>query len=1038
MKRKFFILVIFVSFFSSLSAKAESDTPTDTAKVDFTRDIRPILSNKCFRCHGPDATNQKSDYRLDTFELATAEVNGVQGIVPGNLEDSEVHWRIHSTDPIDIMPPPEAKMPMTKEEIRLIDLWIEQGGTFAPHWAYESVDDDVSIPSDASDSANPIDDFVAKQLDQAGLQMAPETSREKWLRRVTFDLTGLPPTIDGLESFLADKRPDDLAFADVVDRLLSSTSYAERMTSEWMDVARYSDTFGFQVDRPRRVWPWRDWVISAFQQNMPYDEFATLQLAGDLIETPTVESRLATTFNRLHPQKVEGGSVPEEFRIEYISDRTHTYGTAFLALTFECARCHDHKYDPITAKDYYQMSAFFANIEEAGLYSFFTDSTPTPTLNLPTETQAEEKTSLTKRLEQNSARLMAEMAKARKNAKPEAQVAVPTPVAHLSFEGTRSEAMKSEFGEVDGKPLKLTSNAENKLVSGIENGQALSFTGDHGTYIKTGDFSRYDDFSIAAWIKPNKHHERAFIFGRSKAWTDSASRGYELLLEDGRLSVGIIHFYPGNAIRVRATEEIPVDQWSHVTITYDGSSTAAGVKLFVRGKPIPVEVIHDSLTREIKMKQADSILLGKRMRDKGFAGGAIDEFSVFDQELSEADVQAYFAGSNTRAGTVDDIIRQRPRIKNLLKEQASLRKELANLEDSIEQIMVMEELETPRTSHLLDRGLYSNKGEIVTANTPEWLNPFPGGAPKNRLGLAKWTFDRKNPLTARATVNRYWQMFFGTGLVATSEDFGSQGRLPTHPDLLDWLADGFMDNGWDLHWLFKTITLSDTYRRSSIAADERTLEEDPENLLLARFPATRLTAEMLRDGALATSGLLVSQVGGEPVKPYDLSVSFKPATPSKGDGLYRRSLYTYWHQTAPSPMMTTLDASKRDICRVRLERTNSPLQSLILLNSPQFVEAQVTIAENLTSKFGPAESSQLIEQACKLLVGRAPDERERHILSSLYEEQLELYEQTPSLSEDLLKKADTENKTPLERARIAAVAQLSAALMSFDESLTKR
>jgi hypothetical protein len=1004
--------------------------------LQFNRDIRPILSDKCFKCHGPDAKNQKSEFRVDTFDHATASLDGTFGIVPGEVKESETHWRIHSTDPDDQMPPPDSKITLTPEEIATLDRWIEEGAKYEAHWSFIPIPKSVAIPEVKSESVrNPIDSFIVARLEKEGFAPSPETSREKWLRRVTFDLTGLPPTLAELDAFVADTAPD--AYEKVVDRLFTTDGYAERFTAEWLDVSRYSDSYGFQVDRDRTVWQWRDWVIRAFKENLPYDQFILSQIAGDLLPNPTQDQILATAFNRLHPQKVEGGSTPEEFRVEYVSDRLHTFGTAFLGLTMECCRCHDHKYDPIKAKDYYQMSAFFSNIDEAGLYSYFTPSIPTPTLWLPAEAQKTEFAGLEKKIAEKEQQLKeATLASATfdqwKAANP-AATSLPQPIAAFSFD----EVKDGKYANLvpGGEPAKTTAN--NRTVPGKE-GMAVQLSGDDAVTLPVGNFTRDNPFSISLWMQTPEEKSRAVIFSRSKAWTDAASRGYEMLFDEGKLSAALVHYEPGNAIRVRAKEVFPSGIWKHVTLTYDGSSRAAGVKIYVDGAPIELEVVRDKLTREITGGGSDTIVIGERMRDSGFKNGLVDDFRVFDVELPSTAVRAIAAGANQfEADAKDYYATVDPGTKSIRAELLTLRQSRSELVKKIPEIMVMEEMPEFRQNYILERGLYSSRGEPVSPGVPAFLPPLPEGSPQNRLGLARWTVDETNPLTARVAVNRYWQRFFLTGLVSTVEDFGSQGRLPTHPDLLDWLARDFIDHGWDLRHLFKQIVLSATYRQSSDIASGELAERDPENTLLYRYPAARLTAQMLRDNALASGGLLVNKVGGPSVKPYDIAAAFKPATPDTGEGLYRRSVYTYMRQTAPSPLMTTLNASKRDVCQVKIERTDSPLQGLVMLNSPQFVEAARTLATTLTQTHG-TDDNALLTAAFRRLTSRHPDAEELVVLSGLFSEQVAHFTEHPDAALALIATGSSPAPETKEPARVAAATTIVSTLLNFDECISKR
>jgi hypothetical protein len=1012
--------------------------PAAAQKVEFNRDIRPILSDKCFACHGPDAKNAKSEYRLDTFDHAIAAIDGVKGIVPGKLKDSEVHWRIHSDDSSEVMPPPESKRSLTPAEIALLDRWIEQGAEYQEHWSFVPIPKEAPVPAVSSDWArNEIDAFVLTKLQEKGFAPSPETSREKWLRRVTFDLTGLPPTVAELDAFLADTSPD--AYEKVVDRLLASDAAAERLTAEWLDVARYSDSYGFQVDGDRFVWPWRDWVIRAFKANLPYDQFITWQLAGDLLPDATREQKLATAFNRLHPQNVEGGSVPEEFRVEYVSDRVHTYGTAFLGLTMECTRCHDHKYDPLTMRDYYGLSAFFANIDEAGLYSFFTPAIPTPTLWLPDAKQEEEHARISKEVADLEAGLTARAGTAKADyehwlAAQSAPVPLPQPVAFHDFDSLKDGAFPNLVA--NGAPAKT--NANNVLVPG-RRGQAVKLTGDDAVTLGVGNFTRSDPFSVSLWMQTPERKARAVVFSRSRAWTDAASRGYELLIEEGKLNAALVHYEPGNALRVRTKQDFPIGSWHHVALTYDGSSRAAGLRLYVDGEEAELEIVRDKLTREITGGGSDTIVIGERMRDSGFKNGLVDDFRVYDRTLSGAAVKSLASDAATFTPDPDHFLTDHDAAaRDLRAKLLAKRKELAALVEKIPEIMAMEEFDgKPRQTHRLERGSYLNPREVVAPATPAFLPPMPAAAPVNRLGLAQWTVSPDNPLTARVTVNRYWQRLFLHGLVATAEDFGSQGRLPTHPELLDWLARDFIDHGWDLRRLLKTIVLSATYRQSSNVASGELATIDPENTLLYRYPAPRLTAEMLRDNALAVSGLLAHKVGGPSVKPYDIAFSFKPATPDKGEGLYRRSVYTYMRQTAPSPLMTTLNASKRDVCQVKIERTDSPLQGLVMLNSPQFAEAARVLAAKLVEQHGENDTA-LVEDAFRRLTSRKPDAEERAVLTGLLAEQRTHFESRPEDAKTLLAAGESAPCQTTQPARVAAAATLVSTLLNFDECISKR
>lgn len=996
--------------------------------IEFNRDIRPILSDKCFKCHGPDAKNQQSEFRLDTHEHAIADLGGYFGIVPGDVSKSELVARLHATDPDEVMPPADSNMSLTAEQIQTIERWITQGAKYQAHWSFVPLPQAVPVPP-VSWGNNEIDRFIAHRLAGENLQASPETTREKWLRRVSFDLAGLPPTLSELDDFLADGSAD--AYERVVDRLLASDATAERLAMEWVDVARYSDSYGFQVDKDRTVWPWRDWLIRAFRKNIPYDQFIVEQLAGDLLPEASREQILATAFSRLNPQESEGGSIPEEYRVEYVSDRLHTYSTAFLGLTMECSRCHDHKYDPITAKDYYSLSAYFANIDESGLYSYFTPAVPTPTLWLPTEEQELQLKQIESSIQDAEAELALQV-EAGGTSTPAGALPLPQPLAAFSFDQRQGD----KFSDSISPDQAATSPAANESVPG-RRGQAVKLSGDDPLKLPIGNFSQDDPFSIALWVQVPETYERALILSRSQAWTDAASRGYEWLITDGHLEVGLVHYEPGNALRVRAQEALPLGSWQHLCLTYDGSRRAAGVKLYHNGKALALDVIRDGLTREITGGGSDTIVIGQRMRDRGLKGGLVDDCFIYDFELTSAEASALSADLTE---VTPDRLTQIRRSSEYAGQAASLltlRKERSELVTRISEIMVMRERPEPLQTYLLGRGAYTDRVEPVSATTPHFLPAPPEGTPSNRLGLAQWTVSEANPLTARVTVNRYWQMMFGKGLVATTEDFGSQGKLPTHPELLDWLARDFVSHGWDLHRLLKQIALSATYRQQSEISSGTNHESDPENSLLYRYPAPRLTAEQLRDNALAASGLLVSTIGGPSVKPYDIALSYKPSAPDTGPGLYRRSLYTLWKQSGPTPLMTTLNASKRDVCRVRLDRTDSPLQGLVFFNSTQFVEAARVLAATLVSTHGEADEA-IIQEAFRRLTSRLPDSEESKILKQLLQEQQTHFTENPADASQLLAIGSSAPPDAAQTPRIAAVTALVSALFNFDECVSKR
>lgn len=1052
--------------------------------INFNRDIRPILSDRCFACHGPDKNARKADLRLDQRQAAI----DAGAISPGEVSKSKLVERILSTDPDVMMPPPKHNKPLTDAEKALLQRWVTAGAEYQPHWAFISVPQKVSVPQTSDPTGwirSPIDAFVLQQLHQRKLEPARETSREKWLRRASFDLTGLPPTLTELDAFLADESPE--AYETAADRLLKSPAFGERLANEWLDIARYADTFGYQADRDTHVWPWREWVIRAFNDNLPYDQFILWQTAGDLLPNPTRDQRLATTFNRLHRQTNEGGSIEEEFRIAYIADRVVTNGTAFLGLTFECARCHDHKYDPITQKDFYQLAAFFANIDEHGLYSHFTETAPTPALLLYEGDQEERHRELQEKVRAKEAELsqIRETARTRflnhPAAKPgyaidASQYGIVSHPADGTNETTKSITAAAKFTFDDAKP-----NGGNKLIAGVTRSvaagaatagsgesspesKAIQFDGDDSVPCKgSGQFGRTSPFTFSLWIKPAEHKPREVILHQCVAAEDSAFRGFSLVLDNGLPVVSLIHFWPGNALQVVGKQLIATDEWTRITITYDGSSHASGLRLYVNGSPAEVTVVRDKLTRDIRHRAewGDSnsggveLALGARFRDVGFKGGAVDELLVFHQELTPLEVAALGAQYEPRpANATSPDAEQSARFEHYLRrhdapflqaqqELSALRQEENELVTKVRQIMTMQELEQPRATYLLKRGAYDAKAEQVAADTPAGILSFPADLPRNRLGLARWMTADRNPLVGRVAVNRFWSLFFGRGLVASVEDFGAQGQAPSHPELLDWLTRDFMDHGWNVKALCRQIVLSSTYRQSSTARDARLAVEDPDNRWLAHGSRYRLSAEQIRDNALAVSGLLVPKLGGPSVMPYQPAGLWEEAGTgksyhqAKGEGLYRRSLYTFWRRTSPPPTMVTFDATSRETCTARRERTATPLQALVLLNDPQFIEAARVLAEKLIQQH-PESVDNRLNTAFRLLTSRASTDKEANILRRLYQDQQARFSASPADAIAMLTVGDSPRNDKLNAADHAATTVVIQAVMNFDECVTKR
>ena len=858
--------------------------------LQYNRDIRPILSDRCFRCHGPDKGSRKANLRLDQEEGAFGPRRdpAEHAIVPGQPSQSLVVRRIFSKDADEVMPPAASYLTLSAKEKETLRSWIAQGAKYEPHWAFVPPPAAVPVPTVKNRKwpRNELDYFIAARLEKAGLKPSPEAGKARWLRRVTYDLNGLPPTPAEVDAFLADT--SRTAYEKVVDRLLTSAHFGQRMAAPWLDAVRYADSYGYQSDQLCPTWPYRDWVVDAFNRNLPYNEFLTEQLAGDLLPHPTRGQRLATAFNRLHRQTNEGGSIAEEWRAEYVADRVNTFSYACLALTMECARCHDHKFDPLSQRDYYSLSAFFNSIDEYGLYN---DSAhvPTPSVLLPTP--AQEKAMNT--AEALLATKEADLGRAVAAAEPAFQswlresnltAKIPGMAAYFDFDALVptnrfANALDTNLSEPIGG---------NTLAPG-KTGQAVLFTGDDELNFPhiLGSFQPWDQYSIVFWLRLPEELTNAVICHRTDG-TDVGFHGFELSLEDGKLFCAITRFWPGNALAVRSRQTIPRGQWIQVGVSYDGSGNANGMRLFVDGTAAELEMVRNHLYKSPE-NGGSGLAFGARFRSFGLKAALLDELRVYDRSLAPVEFAQLHDGhslvdaTGARDGGPLRSFYLAACCQAVTEARASRNhavKDYFETCNPVQETSVMEEEPAPRPTYLLARGRYDapkNDQTRVTRATPAVLPPFAGNAPRNRLGLAQWLTDPNHPLTARVAVNRYWQLLFGRGIVSTPENFGVQGAEPTHPELLDWLARDFVNSGWNTKALLKKMVLSATYRQDSALRPELR-EKDPENLLLARGPAQRLPAEMVRDTALAASGLLTDKLGGPPA-PTCRGISGGKATP---------------------------------------------------------------------------------------------------------------------------------------------------------------
>ena len=1007
--------------------------------VSFTRQVLPVLSDNCYKCHGPDEAARKAHLRLDTRQGAFAVIKGQPVIAPGDIGRSELVRRITSTDPDVRMPPPKSGRTLTAAQIAGIRDWVAQGAKWETHWAFVP----PVLPSIPEGfEANPIDALVRSRLATERLTQQPEAPKDILLRRVTLDLTGLPPTPAELDAFEADPSPN--AYEKVVDRLLASPRYGEQMAVAWLDLARYADTHGYQADRYRAMWPYRDWVINQFNANQPYDQFVTWQLAGDLLPHATKEQRLATAFNRLHMQNEEGGIVEEEYRCAYVVDRVDTFGTAFLGLTFECSRCHDHKFDPITQKDFYSLFSFFQNIDESGQTAYFGDLMPVPTLLL-TDDATDKKLDVLRRKIREKQQKIAEL-------KAQSQDEF---TRWIDSHGDKPPKMSGEVAAFD-----FDSITKNEITNGVDakksgkavesprlidapSGHAALLSGENGfTFPGVGNFNRAQSFSLAIDIKPSIVSPRMVILHHSKAPIDAGSRGYELLLEDGHVAFGLHHMWPGNSLKVRTRDAIPVDAWTKIVTTYDGSSRATGAHIYIDGKPADVEVIRDGLYKDITYNDGEpDLAIGYRFRDNGFKEGAVTNLRVFDRALTAVEIAGTWDVDRHLLADHFFATEYKPAIESRAMLQ-SLRAEENQITNPVPEVMVMQELPTPKPAYVLKRGAYDAHGDPVTAASPASLPPMKADLPRNRLGLAKWLFDDANPLAARVAVNHLWQQMFGKGIVESSDNFGVQGSPPSDQKLLDWLAVDFRSHGWDVKRELKQIAMSATYRQSSVAPPEQ-MADDPENRKLARGPSRRLTAEMIRDQALADAGILVEKLGGPSVKPYQPNgvwdVAMGKPTYDQGHGydLHRRSMYTFWKRSVAPPAMLAFDAPDRNYCVARRQSTSTPLQALALLNDVQITESAKLIAQRAMHEGGSTSESRSV-WIFRLSIDRAPTAGEQKILGTLLDEQHEVFAADPKAAEKLLASGEAKVDPALDSVDLASLTVLAEAMLNHDGAIMRR
>lgn len=1079
------LLILLLGCGQSIPSAVEASMSQLPKEIDYNFHVKPILSDRCFACHGPDAQKREGDLRLDIEEEAYATLSSGAGhaIVPGSPGRSQLVRRILSDDPEQVMPPPTSNLALTDQEKALLIRWIEQKATYKPHWAFTKPQwPDIPNDSDSKWVKNEIDQFVLSRLAAAGIDPSPEADKQHLIRRLYFDLNGLPPSLTELDHCLQEE--DEQWYERLVDTLLARPAFGERIAAHWLDVARFADSEGYLDDFHHAFWPYRDWVIKAFNKNLPYDQFILWQVGGDQLPNAKPEQILATAFNRNHKQNSEGGIIAEEFRVEYVADRTNTVGTAFMALTVGCARCHDHKYDPISQEDYYQLFSFFNSTIERGDAIFsnnaieygqgvsnFESMNSGPVLALPDPEVAEirayllqeiaSKQDSIERYRSDNTAAVRKWASKQKGAAVLEQLVKKTTLNHLRFDdlanGTTTDQVKgnkppSYWGGITA--------AEGRYGGGIRSDAS-------GQLIADGyqaAFERMEPFTISFWIKTPKVFERAHVLFNGNARIQGY-RGWDVVLDSNRVHFRLNHAHPYQSLDIRTPQPLAVDEWTHFVWTYDGSSEARGMRLFQNGKEIKPVIERDYLYRSTQpyfeyaptvYMPYKGITIGNRHYDQDFTGGLLDEVRILNQAAGELVAQYLYDAEKGKSRFVEDLKAFAPAIDEfydlfvdakLESERQALRKlqarEVETI-DTVQEIMVMGDYENQRPTYVLDRGVYDAHGQAVEREVPEEILPWPEDLPRNRLGLGQWLIHPDHPLTARVAVNQLWYLMFGRGIVETVEDFGNQGALPSHPELLDWLALTFQENNWDVKQLLRQMVTSATYRQSSRIRPE-VAEQDPENRLLHRSPRYRRSAEMVRDNILAVSGLLNSQLGGPSTFPYQppglwkevMTHPFFPEYEEDPDGgLYRRSIYTFWKRNMPAPSMLIFDASSRAECQVRRQRSSTPLQALVLLNDPQAIEGCRALAERCY-QLTQGQVQAATEMVFRTLTSRDPSLKEHKLLQQQYRDELAYFQADPGQLEKYLDIGYRPPSQAIPATELAALSRVANTILNSTEAYYK-
>jgi hypothetical protein len=989
-------------------------------------------------------------------------------ISPGDTDGSELIRRVLSEDSEEVMPPPNSHKQLTAVQKHRLQEWIVAGAEYERHWSF--IAPKLPATPEVANPAwirNPIDAFVLERLERAGLQPAAEADLATLVRRVTLDLTGLPPTPDDLREVLADSSPN--AYELYVDRLMAKPQWGEHRGRYWLDYARYADTHGIHFDNYREVWSYRDWVINAFNDNLPFDRFTIEQLAGDLLPSPSLDQQVATGFNRCNITTNEGGAINEEYLVLYTRDRVETTSLVWLGMTTGCAVCHDHKFDPVSQKEFYQLAAFFNNTVQNAMDGNIKDTPPVVPVPISIDR------SRYAELKQAIVAVDTGIQKSRELAKPAFETWINDSTNHDQFQWKAAplrgklhlhlpldDGSESSIGLATEQQLQRVALPKTAVWEpGWVDKLAWKNQSDlQPTFPTSGDFERDQPYSVGGWIRLAEANQGGAIIARMDDQKDY--RGWDVWLQDGRIAMHLIHQWPQNGLKVVGRPRLSKDTWQHVFITHDGSGKAAGVKIYLNGSPVAVDIERDTLSDTTRTQVP--LRLGGRHTTSATNNLLLQSWRIYSEAISPTQLNelknwervSFLLGKATSERSPEEstelfdwyLSTNDLTFRELVNRQQQLRDERRTIEQRGTMAHVMAERNDPPVAFVLHRGEYDQRGEQVTPSTPEILPPMPDDLPRNRLGFAQWLLRPEHPLTARVTVNRFWQELFGQGLVGSSGDFGVAGQLPTHPELLDYLAVSFRENGWDVKRFFKQLVTSSTYRQSAAVTSEK-LSMDPKNELYSRGPRFRMDAEMVRDYALATSNLLVPTIGGPSVRPYQPPGVWEAVAMPESDtrnykaddgaGLYRRSMYTLWKRAAPPASMDIMNAPNRETCTVRRDRTNTPLQALLTLNDPQFIEAARNLAQHLmiNNRDASDRDSAAIDQMGLLLVSRKFSDDERKIIHNSLASIRQSYRASPANADELLTVGESKRDTSLDPVELAAWTMLVNQIMNLDEVLNK-